>query len=421
VLEHRRPAATKRDRRGPEEPDEREDRRIGIVGHEVFERIEEASTVLADRSAAADELGRLPDDVAKRLQDIGVVRMLQPADFGGYEADPREFLAAVMEIGHSCPSAGWVAGVVGVHPWELALNDLRLQEEVWGSDPDTWVASPYAPCGTATPVDGGYTVEGRWPFSSGTDLCDWVVLGALVPGGGTGGVPFMVHVMLPRGDYEIDPESWKVMGLGGTGSKDVIVRGAFVPAYRAIDVTKVMDGRAAVEAGRTQALYRMPWSTIFPSSVAAGLLGIAEGVLEHALEYQAGRVNAVGVAQVSDPHSRRTLGEAAADLRGARTQLLYDVGELYEGVADGYQVTMADRVAIRRDQVRVAWRAVEAADRVFTCCGGNAVRLDKPVQRFWRAMHAGMNHAVFVPGPVYDDAAGMLMGEAPSGPASVTF
>ena len=174
------------------------------------------------------------------------------------------------------------------------------------------------------------------------------------------------------------------MGLEGTGSKDVVVRDAFVPTYRTIDAVKVMDGRAATEAGRTQPLYRMPWSTIFPCSVAAGLLGIAEGVLEHALTYQASRVNAVGVAQVSDPHSRRTLGEAAADLRGARTQLLYDVGELYERLAAGHEVTMADRVAMRRDQVRAAWRAstrptgpspaAEATPSVSTSpCSGSGV------------------------------------------------
>ncbi len=391
------------------------------MGHQVFDRIEEASGELAARSQAADELGRLPDDVAKRLKDIGVVRMLQPIEFGGFEADPRDFLAAVMEIGHSCPSAGWVCGVVGVHPWELAVSDERLQAEVWGDDPDTWMASPYAPMGTATPVDGGYRVEGRWSFSSGTDVCDWVVLGAMVPGGGTDGVPFMLHVMLPRADYQIVADSWQVMGLEGTGSKDVVVRDAFVPTYRTVDAVKVIDGRASAEAGRTQPLYRMPWWTIFPCAITAGLLGIAEGVLAHAVEYQASRVNAVGTAQVSDPHTRRTLGEAAADLRGARAQMLYDVGELYEAIADGHQVTMADRVTVRRDQVRVAWRAVEAADRAFTCCGGNAVRLDQPVQRYWRSMHAGVNHAAFVPGPVYDDAAGVLMGEQPSGPASITF
>ena len=107
--------------------------------------------------------------------------------------------------------------------------------------------------------------------------------------------------------------------------------------------------------------------------------------------------------------------------RGARAQLLYGVGEIYEGLVAGHEVTMAERVAMRRDQVRAAWRAVDAADQAFTCCGGNAVRTDKPVQRYWRSMHAGLNHAVFVAGPVYDDAAGMLMGQKPSGPASVTF
>jgi alkylation response protein AidB-like acyl-CoA dehydrogenase len=391
------------------------------VGHEVFQRIEDASAELAERSQEADDLGRLPDDVGKRLKEIGVVRMLQPAEWGGDEADPRDFLAAVMEIGHSCPSAGWVSGVVGVHPWELAIADERLQAEVWGDDVDTWIASPYAPMGTATPTDGGYVVSGRWSFSSGTDLCDWVVLGASVPGGGTDGVPFMLHVMLPRSDYEIVADSWQVMGLQGTGSKDIVITDAFVPAYRTIDAVKVMDGRAAEEAGRSAALYRMPWSTIFPCSIAAGLLGIAEGVLAHAVDYQSSRVNAVGTAQASDPHTRRTLGEAAADLRGARAQVLFDVGELYEAIRRGHEITLADRVAMRRDQVRAAWRAVEAADRAFTCCGGNAIRLDKPVQRFWRSMHAGMNHAVFVAGPVYDDAAGMLMGQRPSGPAAVTF
>ena len=152
------------------------------MSHNVRSRIEDAGSILAEFSAAGDQLGRLSDQTAKELRASGVVRLLQPADFGGYEADPRDFLNAVMDIGNWCPSAGWVAGVVGVHPWELAFNDRRLQEEVWGADPDTWVASPYAPSGTATPTDGGYILNGRWKFSSGTDLCDWVVLGAAVAG-----------------------------------------------------------------------------------------------------------------------------------------------------------------------------------------------------------------------------------------------
>ena len=196
--------------------------------HDVRNRIEQSGPVFADHAAKAEQSGRLTDDVTKHLKDSGLVRLLQPADFGGYEADPREFLAAAMDVGNWCPSAGWVAGVVGVHPWELALQDERVQEEVWGQDPDTWIASPYAPSGIATPVDGGYQVTGHWQFSSGTDLCDWVVLGARVVNDEEEMVG-AIHIMLPRGDYEIVDDSWEVAGLEGTGSKDIIVSDTFVP------------------------------------------------------------------------------------------------------------------------------------------------------------------------------------------------
>lgn len=388
--------------------------------HDVFARIEEAGSLFAEQSEAGDEQGRLTDEVAKRLKDTGLVRLLQPTDHGGFAADPRDFLAAVMDVGRWCPSAGWVAGVVGVHPWELALQDERVQAEVWGDDPDTWVASPYSPGGTAVPVDGGFAVDGHWRFSSGTDLCDWAVLGAMVRDD-DGAVTGALHIMLPRSDYEIVPDSWNVTGLEGTGSKDVVVRDAFVPDYRTIDVAKVLDGRAFRESGRGDPLYAMPWSTMFPSAVTAGIVGIAEGVLAHAVAYQRERVSAVGVVQATDPHTRAAIGEAAADIRGARAQLLYNVGEIYEAVRAGHEVTLDQRVACRRDQVRVAWRAAEAADAVYAVCGGNSIRLDNPVQRFWRGLHAGLHHGIVVRGHVYDAAAGMLMGQPPQGPAALTI
>ena len=390
------------------------------MANDVRTRIEQVGGLLAERSAAADELGRLPEDTAKRLKECGVIRLLQPADFGGFEADPRDFLSAVMDVGSWCPAAGWIAGIVGVHPWELAFNDRRLQEEVWGADPNTWVASPYAPSGTATPTDGGFIVNGRWKFSSGTDSCDWVVLGAMVPGSDAGRIA-MLHVMLPRPDYDIVQDSWEVIGLEGSGSKDVVVRNAFVPNYRTLDITKVMSGQAAVESGRTQPLYRLPWTVMFPCAVSAALVGIAEGVLKYAVNYQKERVSAMGIVQASDAYSRAIIGEAAADIRSARTQLVFNIGEMFEALSTGHDITMQQRVAGRRDQVRAAWRAAKAADDVYAVCGGNAIRLDNPVQRHWRSMHTGLHHGIFAAGAVYDGAAGVLMGFPPQGPAAMTL
>ena len=74
--------------------------------------------------------------------------------FGGLEADPVTFFTAIRLIASACGSTGWVASVVGVHPWQLALFPPQAQQDVWGADPATRMSSSYAPTGKATQVDG---------------------------------------------------------------------------------------------------------------------------------------------------------------------------------------------------------------------------------------------------------------------------
>ena len=380
---------------------------------EIFERIDKMSSFLFEQAAEAERLGRLPDETVKRLKACGVMRMLQPLEYGGYETHPNDFLEAVMAIAALDSCTGWIAGVVGVHPWETALTDDRLQAELWADDPTEWMASPYAPMGVAVPTDGGYILNGRWSFSSGTDHCDWLVIGAFV--GGPDGAPVtppeMLHVMLPRPDYEIVEDSWNVVGLQGTGSKDVIVKDAFLPTYRTIDARKVMDGRAFVESGRDEPLYRMPWTAVFPNAIAASVIGICEGMLDAALIYQKDRVGLGGPAKV-DPYVLSAIGEAAAEIRSSRATMLYNVGEMFDMVSAGKDVPLDMRAAGRRDQVRGPWRAVKAVNEVFTRCGGTALRTDTPIHRFWRDANAGLNHAVFTSGPVYHAATALTMGVA---------
>src|SRR6202043_593310 len=110
---------------------------------------------------------KVPADSVKALTETGFFRLLQPARFGGHEADPIAFYTAVRLIASACGSTGWVASVLGVHPWQLALFPLRAPEEVWGAEPGPPMSSSYAPTGRARAVDRGYRLEGRWSFSSG--------------------------------------------------------------------------------------------------------------------------------------------------------------------------------------------------------------------------------------------------------------
>jgi 3-hydroxy-9,10-secoandrosta-1,3,5(10)-triene-9,17-dione monooxygenase len=384
----------------------------------VIDRLMGIADQLREQAWQAEQIGMLTDETVKAMKAAGSIRLLQPAKHGGLEVHPREFAETVMATAALDPSAGWITGVVGVHPYQLAYADPHVGEEVWGDDIDTWMASPYAPQGVAKPVDGGYIFNGRWQFSSGTDHCDWIILGAMV--GDADGKPVMppaiLHMILPRKDYEIVEDSWNVVGLRGTGSKDVIVKDAFVPAYRTMDAFKVMDGTAQREAGMTKSLYLMPWSTMFPLGISSAVIGIAEGALAAHLDYQRDRVGATGTAIKDDPYAMFAIGEAAADINAARQELLANVDRIYDLVDAGNEVSFADRAAGRRTQVRAVWRAVMAVDQIFARSGGNALRMDTPLQRYWRDAHAGLNHAIHVPGTVYHASALSSLGVDPQGP-----
>jgi 3-hydroxy-9,10-secoandrosta-1,3,5(10)-triene-9,17-dione monooxygenase len=385
--------------------------------HEVVQQVEALGPRLAAAADETERLGKLSDESVALIREAGVMRLLQPKDFGGFAAHPRDFAEAVMAVARHCGASGWVCGVGGVHPWEMALCDRKVQEEVWGEDPDTWIASPYMPSGVAVPTEGGYVLNGHWQFSSGTDHCDWIFLGAMV--GGADGKPLMpprgLHVILPRKDYTIVEDSWDVVGLSGTGSKDILVENAFIPGYRTIDAAEVAEGELAAErAGRTDTVYRLPFWSMFPLGITAAVIGICEGLLEHHYAYQRERTMANGNKVKEDGPSLYAIGEAAAEIAASRTQLLDGISRAYDLAEAGKPVTFEQRTTIRRNQTRCAWRAVMAGDQIFARSGGNALRKDNPMQRFWRDAHAGLHHAIHIPSSIYQTGALVEMGVEPA-------
>ncbi|MDR7303894.1 acyl-CoA dehydrogenase family protein [Haloactinomyces albus] len=385
----------------------------------VLDAVEATAEEISAQGSANESRGKLSDAAAKLLRDTGAIRMLQPKTHGGLEAHPREFAETVMRIAGLDGSTGWVAGIVGVHPWEMAMADPKVQQEIWGEDNDTWIASPYAPMGQLRPVDGGYIFNGRWQFSSGTDHCDWIFLGGFLTDaeGEQLQPPQSVHVILPRADYEIVEDSWDVVGLCGTGSKDIVVADAFVPDYRVIPFSKVIDGQAPEEAGLENPTYHVPFSCVFPLGITSAVIGIAEGALAHHMAYQKSRVQITGTKVRDDPYVLSAISEAAAEIHAARSALLENACRNYDTVAAGRAVSFAERAVGRRTQVHAAWRAVSAVDEIVARSGGNAMRMDNPLQRFWRDAHMGLAHAIHVPGSVFHASALTELGiDPPPGP-----
>lgn len=149
---------------------------------------------------------------------------------------------------------------------------------------------------------------------------------------------------------------------------------------------------------------------MFPLGITAAVIGICEGALAAHVNLQRDRVAVTGVQVRDDPYALYATGEAAAEIAASRVQLIDGISRLYDLVDAGKPVTLEDRATVRRNQVRCAWRAVSALDEIFARSGGNVIRRDNPLQRFWRDAHVGLQHMIHVPGSTYHGSALAQMG-----------
>ncbi|HET9896636.1 MAG TPA: flavin-dependent monooxygenase [Streptosporangiaceae bacterium] len=350
--------------------------------------------VLAERAQEAEDARAVPAESMKELEDAGFFRLLQPARFGGLEADPMVFYEAVRMIASACGSTGWVASVVGVHAWQLALFPEAAQREVWGEDPATRMSSSYAPTGRAQLADGGYQLSGRWSFSSGCGHATWALLGGIVTDAEKNPVDFRTF-LLPISDYEID-DVWHTVGLRGTGSNDIVVQDAFVPPHRSLGFGDVTKCRCPGQALNSAPLYRVPFGSVFSCAITTPIIGMATGAYDAHVSYQRDRVSTAYLGQkaAEDPFAQARVARARAEIDAAWLALEYNMTELMGHVRAGEPIPMPLRLRIRRDQVLGTERAVGAVDLLYENSGGRALRAGTPIQRCWRDVHAGRAHAI---------------------------
>lgn len=365
----------------------------GQQSQKVAAGVRELLPVLRERAQEAEDARRTPDESIKSLQELGFFTMLQPKRYGGAETSPVDFLAAVKLIASACGSTGWVASVLGIHPWQLGLFDPRAQDEVWGEDPDVLISSSYAPMGRATPVEGGFRFRGRWSFSSGCAHATWAFLGGLVLGEDGEPTDFRTF-LVPIGDYTI-VDVWDTIGLRGTGSNDIVVHDVFVPEHRTLSF--VETGRCVCPGQQVNPapVYRLPFASVFSCSISVPIIGMAAGAYDSHVAHMRERVRAsYGNKAAEEPFSQVRVARAASDIDAAWLQIERNVAEEMQYVTAGQKIPLALRLRVRRDQVMATARSIAAVDSLFENSGGKALDAGAPIHRFWRDAHAGRVHAI---------------------------
>jgi 3-hydroxy-9,10-secoandrosta-1,3,5(10)-triene-9,17-dione monooxygenase len=333
----------------------------------------------------------LAPGIVAAMREAGLFRALQPRRWGGYELSPDAYFDIQLALSEGDMSAGWIYGIVGVHPAQLALFDDRAQEGVWGKDATALICSSLIPAGQARAEGDGFRISGRWKYASGCDHADWALLGAVVTA--EDGAPIEGRLFLvPMAEIEIDHESWRVSGLQATGSKDLVVAESFVPDWR---TQRFADNFACEGPGRavnTGALYRMPVGQLFFRGASTASLGALQAMLDAIIAYARERRTATGSRTAEDPMVQLACAEAASAIDEMTTILHRNFANLARYAARDEVPPLDERVKYKFQSAQATERCCAHAARLFKASGAGGLADDKPFSRLLADINAARQH-----------------------------
>ena len=344
----------------------------------------------------ADRERRLPTRVARAMAEAGLYRMSVAREYGGLEADPVTTIKVIEAISEADGAAGWNL-MIGTETSGISSGGVipEVGQEVWGADPAAIMSGALNALGRAAEVEGGWRVNGQWPFASGCHNATWFWGGCQVVEGGdvrrnADGTPFMLQVLVPASDFTI-LDTWQVAGLRGSGSHDIAVTDVFVPIRRTTAVH--------YEGLRAQSpLFRYPLISRLCYNKVGVATGIARAAIDAFVELAGAKVPYTARELLRErAHAQLTVAEAEALLGSGRAFIFETVGEMWEEVRNGRRPPDALRVRQRLAASYCVDCAVRAVELVHKSAGSTANFTSSPIERLVRDVHVVQAHVTVAP------------------------
>lgn len=355
---------------------------------ELLTRAERLVPALRERSAEAERLRRCPDATIDDFVASGMLRICQPARYGGYELGWDVLCEVSQTLARGCGSQAWVQNIFNDHAQKVSTFAPEAQDEVWADNHDARIGASFDPVGKARPTSGGVIYSGRHGFSSGLDHVDWLLCGGQLLADGK--PPVRCFFLLRKSDVAVI-DDWDVMGFAGTGSKSFEAQDVFVPTHRILSGIDADEGSGPGLAINRAPIYRLPRGGITSTGFAAVAVGIAEGFLAEYLEYTKPRKSrGTPVAELTG--TQIGVGVASAQIEAAALAYLDCARDAMRTLERGEQVTRAQKLRAKRNSAYACQLALDAVTKLFNAAGGRALFSRGALQRQYRDLIAAASH-----------------------------
>jgi 3-hydroxy-9,10-secoandrosta-1,3,5(10)-triene-9,17-dione monooxygenase len=366
------------------------------IRDEILGRIRELRPLFEANAARTESDRRVVEENITALRDADAFRIMVPKRFGGLEADIRTKLEVSREVAMGCGSTAWVTALMNVCAFFVSLGNERLQDDVWGADPDARISGVFNPTATTKRVDGGYVVNGAWNWTSGCLHSDWAFLGVpLVDEAGEFVQPAMA--VIPYAELEIE-DTWFTTGMRGTASNTVHARDVFVPDHRLMSVPGLLTHQYDTPF-KDEVLYRSAFIPVAALILVGPQLGLAQAALDYVIEkgHKRGIAYTEYELQRDAPTFQLAIAKAATLVDTAHLFAYRAAGDIDDAARADRTMTYVERARVRMDTGHAAESSREAIRVLCSAHGASSFAEASPMQRWWRDSEIASRHAVVSP------------------------
>ena len=344
----------------------------------MIERAKGMAAQFAERRRETLDLRRLPDRTIDELAAGGMFKIMQPHRFGGFELPFGTHTSVSAELAKACGATAWIVSVIGTHHWIVGKFDPQAQADVWQEEPNALVASAFASWDAKVDTSAdGYQISGRWRYSSGIDATSWAMVVIRVPQQGK--PPEMRFALVPKQDYQVE-DTWRSVGLRGSGSNDIVISDAFVPSYRTLSFAQsdqIDDPGSVVNDGP---VYRLPTFGVFNLGAVGPALGLAQGALDAFLVDMRGRINLKNSKMSQFTTLQLRVSESSAEIDCATLIYQHTLNVIRTAADLGQGIDQGDRLKIQRDCAYMGRLCQSAVERLVDVMGAGGLAEDNFVQ-----------------------------------------
>jgi alkylation response protein AidB-like acyl-CoA dehydrogenase len=384
------------------------------VADKLVARAKELRGFLSEQAPEGEKRRSPTEAVDKMLKDEGFLHLLVPQRLGGLGLSPTDFCRVQMEIAKGDPAISWVVQIINGTSWITSLAPDSVQEAVFANGPEP-VCGAYNPPGKARKVDGGWIINGAWPYMSGSRQATWTQQGVVLEGYDGPVVPGISMCYIPMSEFEIK-DTWFVSGMQGTGSDTAIAKDVFIPEGQMV----LMDKRAG-QIDTTKKHFGAP-SDLMPAVPVVRTTGLAQliGAVEAMLEIVTAESGKPVLTTTIGPRTgsgayMRELGEAAALIETAKT-ILFSLTAKLDRVGLGEEFTMEEKVQHRAAGGQIVQSIHAASESLMFQAGSSGFSLEKPINRYWRDISMALRHIQNIPTIGYEIQGRALAGGEPIAP-----